>query len=347
MPKSRITLRELAEATGFSIKTVSRAMKPESVIAEKTRQTILDKAHELGYYPNHAAATLRSRRSYTIACFLGYLVNSYFGMLFEYIRQETRKLGYNLLLFSATDQIEDELQAVQTAIQYSVDGVLMMPNAESERSLALLKQYGIPVVLLGREVPSLSYDTVLCDEEQGGYLAARHLLSQGHRKLLYVCDHGAMYSLTLRRSGFIRAAREAGLPESDYRLLPSLSMNSYEDAQKMAELIIHLYQTEHFTGVVVFCDMQARQIIGIMRDLGFDYPHHLGIVGFDDLDAFTPSAYPLCSVGTDYPAMCREAVQQLDHRINDRNLPLERKLFPSRIICRSSCKSFFFPQTKP
>lgn len=331
MPNKPVTLREVAEATGFAINTVSRALKNQPVISPATRAIIQKTAREMGYVPNRAATALRSGRSRTIACVVGYLINPFFGMLFEYISNAAAALNYNVMLFSTKDQEESEMKAIRSALAYGVEGVILVPCQRSEATLRFLRECGLPFVLLAREFPGQQTDCVLCDEEAGGYLAARHMLSAGHKRLLYVCDDGMVYSIDRRRRGFLRAAEEAGLAEESVRMVDS------PDTARQAEMIVRAHREDGFTGMAVFCDMQARHLIAALGRLGLHVPDDMGCIGFDNIDDITPSPLPLCSVGSDYRAMCERAVALLQRRIQGDDGPAQRMELPVEVICRFSC----------
>lgn len=339
MPGERVTLSEIAKATGYTINTVSRALRNQSDIAVATRQKIQEVARRMGYVPNMAAASLRLGRSNTIACILGYLVNPYFGLLFEYVSKAAAAYGWNVMVLSSNEDEQSELAAIQSAYARGVDGVVLLPTQKSDRARQALEQCGLPYVLLARQFPGNEADCMLCDEEEAGYLAAMHLIAHGHRKLAYVCDGGCVAEILLRRDGFLRAAREAGLAQEDVRLIPSQRESGQEDAVDQAASIAQLCREDGFTGVVAFCDMQARYLIAELRKYRVRVPEDVCIVGFDNIDSASPSPLPICSVGSDYQAMCELAVNRLHSRIQNSAEPARTELFPVAINCRHSCHS--------
>lgn len=337
MPNKAVTLREVAEATGYAVNTVSRALKNQSVISPATRAVIQKKAREMGYVPNRAATALRYGRSRTIACVVGYLVNPFFGMIYEYISAAAAALNYSIMLFSTNDQEESEEKAIRAAMAYGVDGVILVPCQRSNSAIQLLREYGLPFVTLAREFPDEAVDCVLCDEEEGGAMAARHLMAAGHHRLMYVSDDCQIYSIDRRRRGFLRAVREAGLAEDCVRVIRSREGDSAMTTAMQAEAAARLNREEGFTAMAVFCDMQARHLIAALREKGLRVPEDVGCIGFDNIDDITPSPLPLCSVGSDYRAMCVKAVELLQQRIQGEEGPTQRIELPVRLFCRESC----------
>lgn len=337
MPGERVTLSEIAKATGYTVNTVSRALRNQSDISEATRKKIQEVARRMGYVPNMAAASLRLGRSNTIACILGYMVNPYFGLLFEYVSKAAAAYGWNVMVMSSNEDDKSEIAAIQSAYARGVDGIILMPSEKSDAPRQVLEQCGLPYVLLARQFPGHEADCVLCDEEEAGYLAAMHLIEHGHRKLAYVCDGGCVKEITLRRDGFLRAAREASLAQEDVKLILSQRESGQEDAVDQADIIARLHREEGLSGVVAFCDMQARYLIAELRKHRVRVPEDVAVVGFDNIDSASPSPLPICSVGSDYQAMCELAVKRLHSRIQGSAEPARTEVFPVALNCRHSC----------
>lgn len=338
MAGDRVTLSEIAKATGYTINTVSRALRDRSDIAPATRKRIQEVAQRMGYVPNMAAASLRLGKSNTIACILRYVVNPYFGLMFEYLSEAAAACGWNVIAMSANEDEQKELEAIQSAYARGVDGVILVPSQQSDRARELLEQCGLPYVLLARHFPGHEADCVLCDEELAGYLAATHLIKAGHRKIAYVCDGGCVRNIVDRRDGFLRAVRAAGLDEDGVHVIPSRHSDGQSDAVDQARTIARLIRGEGLTGVVVFCDMQARHIIAELRRYRVRVPEDVSFVGFDNIDGASPSPLPLCSVGSDYRAMCETAIDLLRRRTEGDRSPAQTVLFPVEMYCRESCR---------
>lgn len=338
MARDRVTLRQVAEATGFTANTVSRALKDLPVISAPTRALIQQKAREMGYQPNRAATMLRLGRTQTVALIVGYLVNPFFGMLYEHVCRAVKPLGYTVMLFSSRDDEESEIRAIQAAAAYGVDGMIIVPCQKSQHALEVLKGTNIPYVFLARELPHHPADCVLCDEEQAGYLAARHMLDAGHRKIMFMGFDNMLYSVDRRMQGFIRATKEAGLPEENIRLMESHVPHGSTLAQEHALLAEKLCREQGFTAAVAYCDMHARHLMAMLRQRGIRVPEKLSMVGFDDIDAISPSPQPICSASCDYQAMCRQAVELLHRRITQGPASPERIVLEACMICRDSCR---------
>lgn len=339
MEKKLATLQDVADRTGYSINTVSRALKDLPIVTEKTRRVIQDTAREMGYVPNRAARALRYGRSHTIAYITGSLLNPYFAMQHACIHQTALDNGYTATVFSSHENADSELKSIRAALEFGVDGIILVPTQQSEASLDLLENSRVPFVLLARRFDHRDADSVVCDEEAGGRLAARHLLEQGHHAFAYVCDRGVIRDINLRRIGFENELRDAGLQNRLFLIPPEGDSDERLRARFVAKELARLHREEGVTGVAAFCDMTLRYILAELHGADPALESALSYVAFDNIDDFLPFPLPLCSVSADYQAMCAEAVLTLIRRIGGDTSPTRHAVYPVRLTCRGSCRA--------
>ncbi|MBQ7886055.1 MAG: LacI family DNA-binding transcriptional regulator [Clostridia bacterium] len=336
MPKSekphRCTLQDIAERTGFTVNTVSRALKDKSDISVATREQIKAIADEMGYIRNRAASSLRSGRTKTIGVIVGGMSNPYYGIMTDAIQNAASELGYSLQIFCSRDKADLESQAVETALSNQVDGIVLFPCAGSGSTIRRMKAVGIPYVLMARHLASDEDDYVVCDDEQGGYLAARHLIEAGHTRLGFLSTFDVVYSSESRQRGFYRALAEAGLPRENglYAHCPTT-----QDAREQLER----WRLIGVTGVFVFCDEEAWCAVSLLQAQGRSIPRDMAIVGFDNIQGTLPIPAPLCSVDYDISQMARSGIELIRRRIHEPDLPPQHVVYPPRMVCRGSCGS--------
>ncbi|HBP37920.1 MAG TPA: hypothetical protein DD640_04115, partial [Clostridiales bacterium] len=181
-----VTLHDVARATGFSANTVSHALKDKPDISAATKELIRKAAAELGYIVNVSASSLRSGHSRTVAIILGDLSNPHFAIMIKQIEADIRRLGYTAIVLNTDEDPALEKQAMITALSQKAAGVFLCPTQDTAGNVRFLQQSGTPFVLLGRYFDNFPADAVLADDRQGGFLAARHLLELGHRRILFL-----------------------------------------------------------------------------------------------------------------------------------------------------------------
>lgn len=325
---SRITLQDIAKATGFTVNTVSRALKNKEDISRETCLHIQQVARKMGYVRNYIASSLRSGRTKTIAMIAGSMMNPFYAVLGDLIQQEAVRLGYSLMILGSRDDPDTEIRMVEMALSRQVDGVLITPCSFDSPALDLLRSSGIPFVLLSRYLEGSLDDCVICDDEEGGHLAAEHLISRGHRNLAMISFRHVIFSSRKRFEGFQRACLESSIPERNIH---------YAEPENEEEILHQLqsWQEEGVTGLFSFCDVEAWSIITMMESAGLS--HSFSIVGFDNIMRYINFPKPICTIDPSLREEAATAIDLLRKRIHEPALPPQQVVLPVSLVCRGSC----------
>lgn len=323
-----VTLRELARETGFSVNTVSKALRDKPDISRQTKELVRQAAKEMGYVGNSMASALRSGHSNVLALIVSDISNPFFGILCKEIEQQAAKHNYTVAVFNTEENAQREDRAIWTALSQNVDGVLLTPSQHSAEGIRLLQEHGKPCVLIGRYFPELAADAVVFDDAQGGYLAGKHLLRQGCRNLLMVnapCNTSAEH----RAEGFAKAMTE--VPGAKCRLLMAESpLGGVKDILKSA------YQEAPFDGIFAYSDLFAMEAASVLEEMGLPNGA-VKLVGFDDIQSRLALPLPLTSVSAGKAAFGEALVSLLLRRIfgDTSDFPV-RKVLPTTLVVRKS-----------
>lgn len=328
--QERVTLQDIASATGLSVNSVSRALKNKSDISHATCEKVQRIAREMGYVRNTIASSLRSGRTRTVAVILGGMKNPYYALMADELQKCAFSMGYSLIILCSRDQPELELMAAETAVSRQVDGILLYPSNNSEKTEDFLKANGVPYILMSRYSGEPRTDTSVCDEEAGAYAVTNHLIQSHPGKYAFLAQYDIPFSTEKRIIGFLRACEENGIPEDDRRIKVSYT------AESMLEQTLCWYR-EGVHSLFCFCDMEAWSLIAMLQKNGIRVPKDMAIVGFDNIQGQYEFPVPLCSVGFDMQKMTREAFQLLVRRIHREELPWQHYVYPISLICRGSC----------
>jgi DNA-binding LacI/PurR family transcriptional regulator len=273
---------DIARMAGVSSSTVSRALSGSALIPEATRERILELARSLNYQVNVGAANLRKRSVQTVGVvMLGdsmqAISDPFILNLFGSIADALDEQGYSVLLTRLNDSRQAQMQALVTSGQ--VAGLVVIGQLTWHEHLNRLFHAGLAFSVWGAALPDAAYPVVGGDNEQGGYLAAAHLLSRGCRKIAFLgdIDHP---EAGLRYAGYLRAHREAGVTP-DARLRQSVL---FGEPMLMQVVQDWLSQDLAFDGVFVTSDVAAIALISALNARGIDVPRDVKVVGYDDID---------------------------------------------------------------
>lgn len=323
----RVTLRDIANATGYSVNTVSKALRDMPDLSEQTKTAIQETAQSMGYVMNDMASALRSGYSGVLALIVSDISNPFFGILCKEIEQQAAKYHYTVIVFNTEEQEDRENRAIRTALSKNVDGILLTPSQHSTKSIELLQQWEKPCVLIGRYFPQLPTDAVLFDDDNGGYLAGKHLVQQGYRRILMLnAPHNS--SALDRAHGFRRAIAESGITGKVVTLDSPLG--------GISQILQDAYSQFQFDAIFAYSDLLAMEAVSCLQQMGID-PHTVGIVGFDDIQSRLALPFPLTSVSAGKAAFGEALVSLLMKRINGgSDESPNRMILPTQLVIRNS-----------
>lgn len=331
MSTARITLKDIAKQTGFTVNTVSRALRGDQKLSESTRSCIQKAAEEAGYIRNDFASSLRSGSSHLVAIVINDICNPHYSHVISDIERSLRSAGYDILILWSSKEGDENLTGehiIRIAVTRSVDGILYFPYQHDHASTAFMERARIPFVLVDRQVEGLEADVVRCDDYMGGKLAAEHFLSQGHQQFLYLQGPAYSSSQPERQQGFTDTLKAHGISKDAIHLLPD-ELLSDPETQK---ILLREIREKDITAALVFRDEMAYLMINQLYREGLRVPEDLSVVGFDHLHGFFPYLQPLSSI------YCREdmslgatAAKLLLERMKDPSIPAREMLFPVRL----------------
>jgi LacI family transcriptional regulator len=302
-PRRRnITLRDVAQQSGFSAATVSIVLNEAPLaryIPEKTRAQIEQAAKKLGYQPNLLARSLRSKRNRVLGVLVFDLSDPFCTPILKGIENTVYQASYLSVLADAQSEWSRFERHLEILLGQRVEGLIVIANwilADIDL-LADVERHETPTIIIGRELQRASIHSVLVDNEAGGHMALQHLHSLGHRKIAFIRGPRLLPDSGKRWKGVRAFARTAGL-EIDPRLvvdLPDIRTPSsgFEAGIKATE---ELLRRKHpFTAIMAFDDMTALGSIKTLAAAGIRVPEKCSVIGFDDI---APAALTLPSLTT-------------------------------------------------
>lgn len=328
------TIADVAKRAGVSKMTVSRVINNSGYISQDTRSRVEEAIAELGYIPNALARSLRFKQTQTIALIVTDITNPFFTTIARGVEDTASELGFSVIFCNTDESPEEEQEYIRVLMQKQIDGLLLVPARSRRDSVALLQDKTIPLVLLDRQLPGQSIDSVRCDSELGAYRLVRHLLDLGHRRIAMLSGPADVTTAADRVAGWQRALREAGL-DAPAGLL-EYGTYSVESGYAMARRALEASPrpTAFFTANNFIAVGAVRALV----ERGLRVPEDVSFVTFDDLPPtmvidpfFTSAMQPAYEMG-------RQATLLLLDRLEGKGPdgPQETILPPEFVFRRSS-----------
>ncbi|MGH2534593.1 MAG: LacI family DNA-binding transcriptional regulator [Thermomicrobiales bacterium] len=330
---SHVSLRDVAEQSGVSFQTVSKVLRGTGSVAPATRQRILDAAAALGYVPNTLARGLATRSTRSIGFIASGLASFVLAPLLLGAEREAHAHGYFIVFALATGHEDEADRLVRQLVERRVDGIvnaaltLQHDQRYGELLRTLTPSVGIFPVR-GGGIPLVGEDPALT-----GYIATRHLVNLGHRRIATILGDRDPRAPSGRLRGYRQALEEVGV-EPDPNLAELGSWTGEGGYQAMQLL---LDRAPDLTAVFSQNDHMAIGAISALHDRGLRVPEDVAIVGCDDIDLARYTIPPLTTVRISFENDGAAAVRLLLDRIANPETTPSRIVLPVELIKRSSC----------
>ncbi|WP_425955472.1 LacI family DNA-binding transcriptional regulator [Xylanimonas sp. McL0601] len=325
-------LAEVAKKVGVSEATVSRVLNGKPGVSESTRAAVLTALDVLGY---ERPVKLRGERGRLVGLVLPELVNPIFPAFAEVVGGALAQQGYTPVLCTRSAGGVSEADYVDLLLGQQVSGVIFAGGFYAERSkdhahYRLLRDRGLPVVLINGAIEELDFPRVSCDDLVAVHLALGHLASLGHTRvglLLGPVDHvPSERKLAAARAWFERR----GTPLDDELVVHS--QYSLESGQASVNRLLDA----GVTAVVCASDPLALGAVRAARRAGLSVPRDLSVVGFDDSALMNLTDPALTTVRQPIEPMGRAAVDLLAALVAGEDVPHEELLFEPELVVRGS-----------
>ena len=299
-----VTVRDIANAAGVSVGTVSRALKNQRGLSDETRRHVRQVAADLGY----DLSRLRSGKAPRLVFLIhrhhsNFAVNPFFAEVMHGVEEGCRQFGVAPTLLSARQG-----DAVGKLLKLHEPDALLVAGYFEDEVLAQLTDLGLPLVLVDGWIPGCA--AVNPDNTGGGYQATRHLLDLGRQRIAYIAGSLAHFSIRERSRGYRRALFEAGvLADPD---LEALAPPGLDDAEGAAAAMRTLLRRRlRPDAVFAYNDSAALAAMRVCLNAGLRIPEDIAFVGFDDIPAARYGAIPLTTLRVDKQELGRTGVEML------------------------------------
>lgn len=331
----RVTRKDVAELAGVSGTTVSFALSGKRYVSEDLVKKVNDAVAQLGYLPDMAAKTMRSKKTYSIAVLINDFSNPLHMQIIESIENYAMKNGYFVNICGGNTHLE---RYINEYISRRVDGVFIIADAETITG-AHIQQ------LLDKNI-SVAFGSVndkmnpkICgvgiDFKEGMNKIISYLKSIGHKDIAYISAHdedqmderlGAFYDSMKNYFGNARPIVEKGDGSSKATL-----QTGYALTKNLIK------RTRDFTALVCMNDMMALGAISAIQDAGLKVPDDISVVGIDDITFSGEWSIGLTTLSHKAAEFGEMVFEVLQDNIVDKSV-VGRKIIMPELIIRKSTK---------
>lgn len=333
------SLRDIAAAAGVSTSTVSRALGDSShPVSARLRERIRRIADEMGYKPNPLARALLAQRLRIIGAMVRDARDSYLAEVVHGMEDVARSAGYMVVICNTLRDMDRELSYVDLLVAHRAAGIVFVSsgvedaahNAELTLRLeALRRNGGFAVAAASTRLP---IPRVVPDNQEGGRMAAAHLLSLRRRPVLVLGGFEGHCTSTDRLSGYADAFSAAGLSLADE---PMVRAGDQWDTAREA-VSRELARGTPFRAVLATNDEAAIGALAALKSAGVRVPEDVAVVGFGDMRVTHLVQPKLTTVRVPTYELGRVAVQTVVDALEAGIEPAPIRVLPVELVVRGS-----------
>ncbi|OOH91781.1 transcriptional repressor PurR [Pasteurellaceae bacterium 15-036681] len=332
------TIKDVAKLAGVSTTTVSHVINKTRFVAEDTTKAVWDAVAELNYSPSAVARSLKVNTTKSIGMIITTSAAPYFAEIVLAVEEYCYREGYSLFLCNTQNDPEKVQNHLDMLVTKRVDGILVMCSEYTQNSLALFNGTNIPMVVMDWGPNDGKSDRILDHSFDGGYLATKYLIDNGHRDIAVIAGYLHKTTAKARYDGFVKAMTEAGLLirqewvfENDFQ-----PEGGYESTNNLFKL-----EGKLPTAIVCGCDTMALGTISAITEKGLNVPQDISVIGYDNIHESRFYAPPLTTVHQSKTRLGQMALDVLFERINSETKAKEPTIleFHPELVVRSSVRS--------
>ena len=306
-----MTIKDLAEKTGYGVATVSRVLNGHPNVSEKARTAILQAVKESGFEINVNAKHLKQQHTTCVLVVVKGTANEMFSQMVEAIQAHAARTKYPLVVDYQDEDADEVRRAVQLCREKKPRGILFL-GGNRQNFLNNFHKIDIPCVLVsndGSSLPFANLSSVSTDDRLAAQCAMDMLIGLGHRRIVIVGgDRTGSDIGRLRYEGCLQSIRANGL-DFDEHLDYQEARFSYQDGYDAADKLLR--QGRRFTALFAAADVMAIGAIRALKDHGLRVPEDVSVVGFDGLALGTFLVPTLSTVAQSVRQMAYRSVEIL------------------------------------
>lgn len=338
--KSRVTIKDIAQKTGFSVTTISLVLNDKANhIPRETKLIIAKAVKEMGYRPNKMAVGLVKKQSNIIGFVLPDIRNQFFSYTAKVLEDECHKYDWNLLICNSDNNHKQELKHLKMLCDYMVDGIFLSMAANStekevEETINFLEDNKIPYCLIDRDMFDIGKYKISVDHLQGAYLATEHLIKLGHKKIGCITGPLILDDARQRLAGYKQA-----LKDNDIKINENLIFEgdySFEKGKIGCDNLL----AKNITAIFAANDFSAMGALASIKEHNLIVPRDISIVGYDDIAFASLLEVPLTTVRQPIDAIGQKATEVINQLVNsEENIDSKIIILEPKLIVRSSTKA--------
>lgn len=274
------SLKDIAQALGVSVPTVSRALKDSPDISRALCEKAKWMAREMNYRPNPFALSLRKNAPRIIGVVVPDIVTHFFASILNGIENMAVKNGYFVIITTSHESYEHEKRNVENLVNMRVEGIIACLSQETTdyTHFAELKDINMPLIMFDRVCLTDQFSSVIADGEHSAQMATQHLLDNGCKRVAFIGGANHLDIVKRRKHGYLEALRNNKIPiEKELVVCRKID---YEEGKIAAQTLLALPNPPD--AILAMNDTLAFAAIEVIKSHGLRVPNDVALIGYTD-----------------------------------------------------------------
>ncbi|GHV36487.1 LacI family transcriptional regulator [Spirochaetia bacterium] len=335
---AKITVKDIAQAGGFSEATVSRALNGSSSVTVLTKKKIFEVARRLGYKPGLVSPLVSGSQGHNkkVGIIIRDITNPFFSSITSLIFENLENSGYQAFITTLSRSSKQEHDSIKMLVDIGVCGIIAAPrSARTIDNIRTLIGSAIPTVLIFDTYDDPEVHFVSIDHEKAMFKGTEYLINLGHRKIYYIGADPENLVIRERVQGFEKALAVNHIPPNQYKILhtPANRTGGYSAVTSI------LNSGDCPTAIVAATDYVAFGAMEALKEHSLRIPADISLMGFDNVEMSSYSSISLTTIAQPDRELSDRAVNMLINQIEHRDR-LDRKhvILDSSLIIRDTCR---------
>jgi len=335
--KKRITIKDIAKELNVHHSTVSRALRNDPRVNEKTRDLVLAYSLKHEYQTNMNAVQLRGTSNNTMALIVPNINHSFFSDIVSQLTNIAYKKGYILSVFQSNEDYDQEVGIVNTIIKHNYAGVIasISKKTSDSKHFRLLNTFGIPLVFFDRVCDDMLTPKVLVNNYEVTFEATESLIGKGYKRIAHITGPTHINVFNDRQNGYNDALMKHGMSYNRH-----LSLDE-EFTVELGERCLRNFmdEKEKPDAIISSSILLTMGITVQARAMSLGIPQDLALIGFGNHLSSIIMQPRLTSIYQSETEIAQISFDLLDKMIQ-KELPISEnctKIVPAYIVYRESC----------
>lgn len=312
------TINDIATLAGVSKATVSRVINNSKPVSSHIKNKVLKIISQTNFKPSQVARSLSNRETKLIGVIVPDLSNPIFSQIISGAELEAVKNKYNILLCNSMHQIDTEINYLDILIDKKVDGLIYNGFKITEDIKNKLKNFNVPIVMIGIGEKDSIYPIVKIDNYTAAYDAVNFLIQNGHKNISMI--HGSLddpFAGKLRLDGYMNALKDNSLDINRSMIIEG----KYKIPDGYKAMSILLKSENKPTAIFCANDEMAIGVIKCVIDNELKVPDDISVIGFDNIELAGIYSPSLTTVSQSFTNKGRSAMELIIKMINKEDVP--------------------------